>query len=104
MVEQADINAIIDRVNALTKRLRILEEQFSSLQERADDLMRNFMKKNSEIEATLTESKSSFKSVVGDLIEVKKEEINSKFSKDLGILDGFLDFLYVLYLSVTMSG
>ena len=73
MVEQADLNAIIDRVNELTRRLRMLEEQFSAFQDRLDDLMRNFMKKNSEFETSLNESKSSFKSVVSDLISIKKE-------------------------------
>lgn len=100
MVEQADLNAIIDRVNELTKRLRILEEQFSSSQDRLDDLLRTFMKKNAEIEAGLNESKSSFKSFVSDIISVKKElkDIKREMVKfapaeKVDELEGFINLL-----------
>jgi predicted RNase H-like nuclease (RuvC/YqgF family) len=73
MVDEAAVNTVINRVNELTRRLRILEEQFSSMQDRWEDTQQNLVKKGNDTEKKIEEQSRSFSSLVGDLLKVKTE-------------------------------
>jgi TolA-binding protein len=100
MVDEAAINTVITRVNELTKRLRILEEQFSSMQDKWDDMQQTSIKKTNEAEKKIEEQSRSFSSLVGDLLKVKselkvirKQMIKLAPNEKLEELEGFINML-----------
>jgi len=100
MVEEAAINTVIVRVNEVTKRLRMLEEQFSSLQERWDEREQGLIKKSADVDKKVDEQSRSFSSLVSDLLKVKMElkEIRKQMIKmapneKLEELEGFINML-----------
>lgn len=100
MVDEAGLNAVIMRVNELTKRIRMLEEQFSSMQDRWDEIQQTTMKRNNELDKRIDEQSRSFSSVVSDLLKVKTElkEIRKQMVKlapneKLEELEGFINML-----------
>lgn len=100
MVEDQTVNTLIGRVNDLTKRLRVLEEEFASNQERMEDLIQSFMKRNSAVEKKLNEQSASFSSLIRDVVAVKKElkaikKEMVKFAPNekLEELEGFINLL-----------
>lgn len=100
MVEDQTIPTLISRANELTKRLRMLEEQFAAFQEKLDDIMRGFIKRNNDIDKSLKEVTSSHKSIISDLVAIKKElkEIRKETtrfapSEKVEELEGFINLL-----------
>lgn len=100
MVDEAGINAVITRVNELTKRLRILEEQFSSMQDRWDEMQQGLIKRSADIEKKADEQSRSFSSLVSDLLQVKtelkdirKQMIKMAPNEKLEELEGFINML-----------
>ena len=101
MVDNAGgFNEVITRVNELTKRLRMLEEQFSSLQDRWDETQQTIVKRNNVLEKKVEDQSRSFSSLVGDLLtvktelkDIKKQMVRLAPNEKLEELEGFINML-----------